>query len=173
MSKSDLKFKDIFKSADSQSDDSYFENKYSSYNSKKDEDKKAADAKGTAVRFFMLLKPYWFGVSIVCISSIVSTLAGVVAPDYLADIIDSIQMSIENYAMNGVAINFGNISDSTSIVYQLVTLGAVYFVIGFMTFIQQFVGAGVTQKLVFNLRQQVNVKLSNLPLSYFDKNTKG
>lgn len=45
--------------------------------------------------------------------------------------------------------------------------------LGIMTFIQQFVGAGITQKLVFNLRKQVNNKLSSLPLSYFDKNTKG
>ena len=168
MRKNDLKFKDILKS-----EDTYLENKYSSYNSNKDEDKKVANAKGTATRFFMLLKPYGVGVAIVCISSIISTLASVVAPEYMADIIDSIQKSIENYALHGVPINFGNITDPTSIVYQLVTLGVVYFMIGFMTFIQQFVGAGVTQKLVFNLRQQVNIKLSNLPLSYFDKNTKG
>ena len=168
MRKNDLKFKDILKT-----EDTYLENKYSSYNSNKDEDKKVSNAKGTATRFFMLLKPYGVGVAIVCISSIISTLASVVAPEYMADIIDSIQKSIENYALHGVPINFGNITDPTSIVYQLVTLGAVYFMIGFMTFIQQFVGAGVTQKLVFNLRQQVNIKLSNLPLSYFDKNTKG
>lgn len=168
MSKNDLKIKNILKS-----EDSYLENKYSSYNSKKDDDKQLSNAKGTATRFFALLKPYWFGVTVVCITSVISTLAGVVAPEYMAQIIDSVQLAIENYAMNGVPINFGNITDPTSIVYQLVTLGAVYFMIGFMTFLQQFVGAGVTQKLVFNLRQQVNVKLSNLPLSYFDKNTKG
>ena len=45
----------------------------------------------------------------------------------MADIIDSIQLAIENYARHGVPINFGSIADPTSIVYQLVTLGAVYF----------------------------------------------
>lgn len=168
MSKNDLKLKDIINS-----EDTYYESKYSSYNSKKDDNQKVSNAKGTAIRFFSLLKPYWFGVSIVCLTSIASTLANVVAPEYMANIIDSVQFAIEDYANNGVPINFGSIADATSIVYQLVTLGAVYFMLGLMTFLQQFVGAGVTQKLVFNLRQQVNGKLSNLPLSYFDKNTKG
>ena len=168
MSKNDLNLKSILGA-----DDTYLESKYSSYNDKKEDKQKARNAKGTAARFFALLKPYWIGVTIVCITSIATTVAGVLAPDYMADIIDSIQFAIEDFANNGTPINFGNIKDSTSIVYQLITLGSVYFIMGFMTFLQQFVGAGVTQKLVFKLRQQVNNKLSNLPLSYFDKNTKG
>lgn len=152
---------------------SFLENKYSSYNQQKDENKKVKNARGTTRRFFSLLKPYWFGVTIVCLASVFSTVANVVAPDYMADIIDNIQIAIENFAKFGTPIAFGDITDSSSIIYQIVSLGVVYFMVGLMTFVQQFVGAGVTQKLVFNLRQQVNVKLSNLPLSYFDKNTKG
>ena len=151
----------------------YLENKYSSYNKESDDKKKVKNARSTTLRFFALLKPYWFGVSVVCIASILGTVANVVAPDYMADIIDNIQIAIENFANNGTPIEFGNFADKGSILFQIVTLGLVYLVLGVMTFIQQFVGAGVTQKLVFNLRKQVNEKLSNLPLSYFDKNTKG
>lgn len=154
-------------------DNTYLENKYASYNKQKDDDKKPNNAKGTALKFFALLKPYWFGVTVVCLSSIAYTICNVIAPDYMADIIDSIQLSIENFANHGTPISLGSITDQSSIIFQLVSLGAVYFVVGLMAFVQQFVGAGVTQKLVFNLRHQVNVKLSNLPLSYFDKNTKG
>lgn len=157
-----------------QNDDAYLENKYSSYRTKRaDEDEVVSNAKGVTRRFFGLLKPYWFSVSIVCIASILYTVANVVAPDYMADIIDSIQGAIENYANYGTPINFGSITEAGSIAYQLATLGLLYFMVGMMSFVQQFVGSGVTQKLVFNLRQQVNNKLSNLPLSYFDKNTKG
>ncbi len=154
-------------------DISYLEKKYSSYNNKSDDKKKVKNAKGTSLRFFSLLKPYWVSVSIVCIASVISTLANVVSPDYLGDIINNVQASIEAFANNGTPIEFGSLTDKSSILYQIISLGFVYFVLGFMTFIQQFVGAGVTQKLVFNLRQQVNTKLSNLPLRYFDKNTKG
>ncbi|MCD7828500.1 MAG: ABC transporter ATP-binding protein/permease [Clostridiales bacterium] len=155
-------------------DDSALEKKYSSYSKgKNDESHTVANAKGTTIRFFGLLKPYWFSVAIVCLASVGYTLINVVAPDYMADIIDSLQLAIENYANYGTAVNFGSITDSTSIFYQLFTLGALYALLGIMSFVQQFFGAGVTQKLVFNLRKDVNNKLSKLPLSYFDRNTKG
>ena len=154
-------------------DISYLEQKYSSYNDKSDDKKKVKNAKGTALRFFSLLKPYKFSVAIVCLASILSTVANVISPDFLGNIINNVQAAIENFANNGTPIEFGSVTDPSSIASQIVSLGLVYFALGFMTFIQQFVGAGVTQKLVFNLRQQVNTKLSNLPLRYFDKNTKG
>ena len=154
-------------------DISYLEQKYSSYNDKSEDKKKVRNAKGTALRFFSLLKPYKFSVAIVCLASILSTVANVISPDYLGNIINNVQAAIENFANNGTPIEFGSFTDPSSIASQILSLGLVYFALGFMTFIQQFVGAGVTQKLVFNLRQQVNTKLSNLPLRYFDKNTKG
>ncbi len=154
-------------------DETYLESKYASYRGKKGKEEKLDNAKGTAVRFFSLLKPYWFSVLIVCISSIGYTIVNVVAPDYLANIIDSVQSAIEDYVYNGTPVNFGSITEPGTIIYQLFSLGALYGLLGILSFMQQFVGAGVTQKLVFNLRHQVNTKLSNLPLSYFDKNTKG
>lgn len=161
------------KKQNSHAEDLYFENKYSSYNKNNDSKKKPDNAKGTTLRFFSLLKPYWFATVLLCLSSIGNTVISVVSPDYLADIIDSVQAAIENYVNYGTPVNFGNINEAGSIMYQLFTLGALYALLGVMTFIQQFVGAGITQKLVFNLRKDVNTKLSNLPLSYFDKNTKG
>ena len=154
-------------------DELYLENKYSSYNKNDDSKKKPDNAKGTTLRFFSLLKPYWFSTLLLCLSSIGYTVINVVSPDYLADIIDSVQLSIENYVNYGTPVNFGSITETGSIIYQLFTLGALYCLLGIMSCIQQFVGAGITQKLVFNLRRDVNTKLSNLPLSYFDKNTKG
>lgn len=154
-------------------DELYFENKYSSYNKNDDSKKKPGNAGGTTLRFFSLLRPYWFSTLLLCLSSIGYTIINVVTPDYMATIIDSVQKSIENYVNNGTPVNFGSITESGSIMYQLFTLGALYALLGIMSFIQQYVGAGITQKLVFNLRRDVNTKLSNLPLSYFDKNTKG
>ncbi len=168
MSKSDLK-----KSESMQSDNLYLESKYSSYNKHGEDRNKVGNAKGTAVRFFSLLKSYWISTLILCLSSIGYTVINVVSPDYLADIIDSVQNSIVDFVNNGTPVNFGSFFEEGSILNQLFTLGLLYFALGMMSFMQQFFGAGITQKLVFNLRKQVNTKLSNLPLSYFDKNTKG
>lgn len=161
------------KAKENRVDELYFENKYSSYNNNDDSKKKPGNARGTTLRFFSLLRPYWFATLILCLSSIGYTIVNVVSPDYLADIIDSVQHAIENHVNYGTPVNFGSITEQGSIMYQLFTLGALYALLGIMSFIQQYVGAGITQKLVFNLRRDVNTKLSNLPLSYFDKNTKG
>ena len=68
-------------------DISYLEKKYSSYNDKSDDKKKVKNAKGTALRFFSLLKPYKFSVAIVCLASILSTVANVISPDYLGNML--------------------------------------------------------------------------------------
>lgn len=154
-------------------DELYLESKYSSYNKNNDHNKKPGNAKGTTIRFFSLLKPYWFSTLLLCLSSVAYTVISVLTPDYMADIIDSIQNSIESFVYNGTSVNFGSITETGSILNQLFSLGGHYALLGIMSFIQQYVGAGITQKLVFNLRKDVNTKLSNLPLSYFDKNTKG
>ncbi len=154
-------------------DTSSLENKYSAYNSKKEDGKKPVNAKGTVIRFFNLLKPYKFSVAIVCITAIAATVVNVLAPTYMGNIIDLIQKTLENYADYGTPVTFGELSDKNSIIYMIVFLGVLYFLLGVMEFLKQYFGAGVTQKIVFSLRQQVNQKLSNLPLSYFDKNTKG
>ena len=163
----------IKKEVGADTQDTYLESKYSSYRTKKDNENQVENAKGTTKRFFKLLTPYWFSVAIVCIASVASTFVNVLAPDYMADLITSAQYSIEDFAANGTHINFGGITEPGSITYQLAVLGALYILLGVFTFVQQYAGAGVTQKLVFNLRNQVNRKLSNMPLSYFDKNTKG
>ena len=154
-------------------DETYLVSKYASYDTKKDKDIKLTNAKGTTARFFSLLKPQWFAVLIVCLSSIGNTIITVVTPDFMADVIDSVQLSIENYVYNGIPVNFGSFFEFDTLLGQLFSLGALYGLMGILSFVQQYVSAGVTQKLVFNLRHDVNTKLSNLPLSYFDKNTKG
>lgn len=159
---------------DTANEDIYLESKYSSYKpGNKDEDQVVGDAKGTARRFFALLKPYWFSAFIVCFSSIGYTICNVLSPEYMAEIIDIIQKAIEDYAYYGTPINFGSIMDPGSIYGQLLSIGILYSFVGIFMFLQQYVGAGLSQKLVYNLRNDVNKKLSNLPLSYFDKNTKG
>ena len=159
---------------DTANEDIYLESKYSSYKpGNKDEDQVVGDAKGTARRFFALLKPYWFSAFIVCFSSIGYTICNVLSPEYMAEIIDIIQKAIEDYANYGTPINFGSIMDPESIYGQLLSIGVLYSFVGIFMFLQQYVGAGLSQKLVYNLRNDVNKKLSNLPLSYFDKNTKG
>ena len=161
---------------DLQAEELRLEGKYAGYASKEKgdkEDEKVKDAKGTFRRFIGLLKPHAFPVAVVLLMSILSTIVSVVTPEFLADIIDSLEVEVEQFARNGTMIHFGGFFEPNTIFNQLFKLGALYFATGLFSFVQQFVGAGVSQKLVFGLRRDVNRKLSKLPLSYFDKYTKG
>lgn len=164
-------FKDKF---DFNSDEEMrFESKYSAYNKKKDDEVVVKNAKGTFRRYMLLLKPYWFPVMIVLLASLGYTVVDVVTPDYMSEIINMLQAAIESFVNTGNSIQFGGFTESGSIMNKFLQLGGLYLATALLNFIQQFVGAGVSQKLVYNLRRQANDKLSRLPLRYFDKFTKG
>ena len=53
------------------------------------------------------------------------------------------------------------------------TLVVLYLASSVFSFFQSYVMAGVTQRTVYRLRQEVDRKLGRLPLSYFDKHARG
>lgn len=57
---------------------------------------------------------------------------------------------------------------------RIVALTAVvYFVSSVLSWAQNYLMAGVTQRTMFRLREEVDVKLGRLPLSYFDSTPRG
>lgn len=55
----------------------------------------------------------------------------------------------------------------------LLTVIGLYLVSGLFTFIMNFVMAKTSQQVVYDMRRQVDEKLSRLPLKYFDSHTHG
>lgn len=49
----------------------------------------------------------------------------------------------------------------------------IYIISAFFAYIQQYIMAGVAQKTVYDMRNNVNDKLARLPLKYFDSRTHG
>ena len=84
----------------------------------------------------------------------------------LADLINVLQEQIEG-RLTGGTIDF---SGTYTIIIRL---ALIYFMSSLFMFVQQYTSAGLSQKLICRLREQLNSKLSRLPLSYYDKNTKG
>jgi ATP-binding cassette subfamily B protein len=64
-------------------------------------------------------------------------------------------------------IDFGYIGNILLFLVVLYVISAIFM------FVQQFVMAGVAQRTIYNLRKEVDQKLSRLPLSYFDSRTHG
>jgi ATP-binding cassette subfamily B protein len=67
----------------------------------------------------------------------------------------------------GAGIDFGALGQI------LLVLVALYLLSSLFAWFQAYIMAGVTQRTVYRLRQDVEEKLSRLPLSYFDKQPRG
>ncbi len=112
------------------------------------------------------LKPLKALMFAVCVSGILSTALSVTGPFLLGQIVDKIQIQVTN-KLAGLPFDIkpvGNI--------LLIILG-IYVLSSLMTYFQRYSMAGVAQKVTRSLREQINAKLSTLPLRFFDSNTKG
>lgn len=76
-------------------------------------------------------------------------------------------LMLKNIAATGGAIDMGAIG---TIALKLIIIYAVYAV---LTFFHTYMMVGITQKIVFKMRNDINVKLTKLPLKYFDSQTHG
>ncbi len=146
--------------------DSAYESKYAAYRKENSNDAKPENAKGTLIRFLSLIKPHAIPMIIVVLSASASSLCNVISPEYIGEVINQLQDLITG-RLNGKEIVFDSCMPT---VYRL---AVIYGISSIFTFFQEFFSAGVSQKLVCSLRERLNAKLSRLPLSYFDKQTKG
>ena len=55
----------------------------------------------------------------------------------------------------------------------LLVLIVLYVFSSLFAYLQQYLMAGVAQRTVYEMRQEVNEKLTRLPLQYFDSRTHG
>lgn len=123
---------------------------------------KARDFRGTVRRLAGYLRPYRFQLLIVVLTAVLSTAFGIVSPKLLGNATTELFNG-----MIGKRIDFGYI---WTIVLQLLGL---YVLSSAFSYIQQYVMAGVSQRTVYRLREELNRKLTRLPLRYFDGRTHG
>ncbi|AWB46337.1 ABC transporter [Paenibacillus sp. CAA11] len=130
---------------------------------------KAKDFKGTLKRLMQYLKPHRFKLLIVFITAILSTIFNIYSPKVLGrattKLFEGVMAKINH--VPGAHIDFEYI---WQIAVQLIIL---YVVSAVFAYAQQYLMAGVAQTTVYQLRKDVNGKLSRLPLKYFDSRTHG
>jgi ATP-binding cassette subfamily B multidrug efflux pump len=130
---------------------------------------KAKDAKGTMKRLLGYLKQHRMQLFIVFLTAVLSTVFSIISPK----IMGHITTHLFNFALMkikgtvGAAINFDYIKQILLFLVSLYVISAVF------TFIQQYIVAGLAQKIVFTLRKDVQDKLTRLPLKYFDSRSHG
>lgn len=130
---------------------------------------KAKDFKGTLKRLLVYLKPRKWQLAAVFIMAILSTVFSIASPKVIGRAINNLFEGImmKSKGVPGAGIDFHYISKIALI------LGILYVFSAFFKYIQQYIMASIAQKTVFDMRKDVNGKLSRLPLKFFDSRTHG
>ena len=75
--------------------DQTYESRYSAYRKERRDEQKPENAKKTVVRFFMLIRPHAFAMTVVVLMAMATTVCNVIAPQYMGDVIDIVQKRLE------------------------------------------------------------------------------
>ncbi|MGF9699594.1 ABC transporter ATP-binding protein [Paenibacillus sp. MABNR03] len=130
---------------------------------------KPKDFKGTLRRLIHYLQPHRYRLLGVLVAAILSTVFSIISPKVMAegtDILSQGAIAILQ-GIQGAGIDFPAL---TKVLYLL--LGLYLFSAAFM-YIQQYLMAGVAQRVVYDMREQISAKVGRLPLKYFDSRTHG
>ena len=114
-------------------------------------------------KLFVYCKPYLPAIVIALLLAVVGAITTIIGPDKISDLMNIITAGISNVA--GV--------DMTKFLEIAVLLICIYAGGAVANYLQQFIMAGVTQKTAKRLRTDLNKKINNLPLKYFDTTTRG
>ena len=140
--------------------------RYSSYREIQKGEEKAESFKTSAKRLMGYIWEQKTAFIIVVVTCIISSVFSVLGPDYIGQALDLLNEQVE------VKLN-GGILSPDALLPCVKALVVIYGGMAVFSFIQQYVMAGVTAKVVRKLREQINEKLSVLPLRYYDSNSKG
>jgi len=130
---------------------------------------KAKNFKKTLRRLAGYLRPQRFKLLAVLITAILSTAFAIYSPKVLGEATTKLFEG-----MMGKINGDPNAHFDLAGIWQIVLfLAGLYVVSSIFSYVQQFLMAGVAQKTVYGLRNEVNAKLGKLPLKYFDGRTNG
>ena len=128
---------------------------------------KAKDFKGTMNKLISYLEDHKLTILLVWFLAIASTIFTIMGPKILAGATDEIISGYISQIAGTGNINFSKIGQ---IILWLLGL---YIISAAFAYLQGFVMSGVTAKVTFKMRNDINEKIHKLPLGYYDKTTHG
>ena len=133
---------------------------------KHDPNERAKDFKGTLKKVMQVFSVEKWGFLIIAVASAGTAVFSIFGPSQLGNMISEMQLQVKSKIA-------GTGFDLSTVWKMLAMIVVVYVISCIATYIQQFTVAGLSQRIVFKLRKDVNLKLSKLPLKYFDSSSKG
>jgi ATP-binding cassette subfamily B protein len=134
---------------------------------------KPKDMKKTMRRFLSYFRPQRLQFAVVLSLAVLSTVFGIVGP--------KLQGKITTKLFDGVLAKYAAYMthspmpaiDLPYIERMVVLVVVLYLVSAALSYAQQLVMSGVAQRIVYDMRKDVNEKIHRLPLKYFDGRTHG
>ena len=114
-------------------------------------------------KLFLYVRQYLPSIVIALIMAAFGAIATIVGPNKISDLMDIITKGVTT--IKGV--------DMSQFVHIATTLICIYCSGAVANYLQQFLMSGMTQKTSKSLRTDINKKINNLPLKYFDTTTRG
>lgn len=130
---------------------------------------KPKNFRGTLRRLLRYLRPHSKGLTVVFLMATLSTVFTIFSPKLLGKITTSLYTAM---VLKGKGVP-GNTVDFTYIGKILLILAGLYLFSTGFSYLQQYIMAGVSQTLVYDMRKELNEKLNKLPLKYFDGRSHG
>ncbi len=128
---------------------------------------KAKDFKGTMKKLFSYLSVYKFAILIVVIFAIGSAAFSIVGPKILGNATTEIFEGLMKKIAGTGGIDFDAIAKI------LIFLLFLYVVSSVLGLLQGIIMTNVSQKVSYNLRDELSKKINRLPMKYFDSKTHG
>ncbi len=159
---------------------------------------KPKNFRGSLRRLAGELRPESLGISAVMVLAIVGVVLNVVAPKVLANATNLLFEGViskqlpagvtqqqviaglnargdtqQAQMLSGMTLHPGTGVDFGAIATVLLAVLAIYVFASVFTWISSYVMAGVSQRTVYRMRREVDMKLARLPLKYFDSHPRG
>lgn len=128
---------------------------------------KAKDFKGTMKKLFAYLGQFKSGIFFVIVFAIGSAAFSIIGPKILGNVTTEIFEGLMNKIMGKGGIDFEIIGKT------LIFLLGIYLLSAFLSFLQGIIMTNVSQKVSYNLRNELSEKINRMPMKYFDGRTHG
>ncbi|WP_448376333.1 ABC transporter ATP-binding protein [Fervidobacterium sp.] len=133
---------------------------------------KPKDFRKTTKKLLRYLKPHMIGIIVVFVLTIAATILTIKAPKILGQATTEIfrVVMVRNTPLSGF---LRTKMDFEKIFQILLEVGLLYGIAAFLNFSQGYMMAGITQKIVKKMREDINNKLQKLPLRFYDNRSHG
>lgn len=123
---------------------------------------KAKDFKGTSKKLLRYLKPQMPLLTMVILLAAIGTVFNIITPKILSKATNALQTGIMRGSL-----------DMQYITKILLIVVSFYVLSSLFNFVSQFISAGVSQRVVYQMRREVKEKFKKLPISYYDTRSSG